>query len=214
MEVGRCGRTKGVGGLSTADVWTSPKAWAANSAGEVTAVQWALIAGRRVWPPIVAWAVLLGWGALVIGVGIAVDASRRQYVGLPEEQRPGALEMMVTVGVIFGLHAVPLAVWAGQSRWRARRRRRGRIAALRAGRIAVALGEIGASARVGETCVLLPDGAPPLPPPGAYRLYWLEPARRGGKPLLLSAEPVDTEETANRTHRRESDEDGPTDRRA
>ncbi|MGP4051198.1 hypothetical protein [Streptomyces sp. 2A115] len=80
---------------------------------------------------------------------------------------------------------------------------RRRAAALAAPRIGGAMGRIvqvaeqadeRREARVGEQPVPVAEGAPPLPPPGPYRLYWLESIRRGAGPLLLSAEPVDSEE--------------------
>ncbi|WP_210583651.1 hypothetical protein [Streptomyces sp. GESEQ-35] len=189
-------KSTGLGELSAADVWTSPEAWAANAVGEVTAVQWALIAGRKVRPPFLAWAILLLWGALVIGFGVVAGTASDRTGDLPEGQVPAMLAAMGLMVVVTVWYPVPLALMAGWSRWRARRLRRGRIAALRSCRIADALGEISDVARVGQSSIHVPEGAPQLPPPGAYRLYWLEPTRRGGTPLLLSAEPVDVQEAA------------------
>ena len=43
---------------------------------------------------------------------------------------------------------------------------------------------------IGESEVIpVPFGAPALPPPGPYRLYWLERGKRGR--LLLSVRPLD-----------------------
>jgi hypothetical protein len=196
-----------VEGPSTAEVWGSPEAWAANAAGEVSPVQWALVAGRRVRPPCVAWAMLIVWAALVIGFGVAAGADQGTQTGLPAGRVPATLAAMATMGLISGCYLVPLVLWAGWGRWRARRRRRARIAALKARRIVGGLGEISgtagsagaaSTARVGQMRLPLPDGAPPLPLPGEYWLYWLVPTRRHASPLLLSAEPVDAQEAANR----------------
>ncbi|MCX4905195.1 hypothetical protein [Streptomyces sp. NBC_00878] len=179
-------------------------------------VQWALVAGRRVRPPCVAWAMLIVWAALVIGFGVAAGADQGTRTGLPTGRVSATLAAMATMGLISGCYLVPLALWAGWGRWRARRRRRARIAALKARRIVGGLGEVSGSAgsagsvdtagsagAAGSACVgqmrlALPDGAPPLPLPGEYWLYWLVPTRRGASPLLLSAEPVDAQEAANR----------------
>ncbi|MEV6166602.1 hypothetical protein AB0L99_00050 [Streptomyces sp. NPDC051954] len=189
-------KSRGSGEPPAVGSWTSPEAWAANAAGEVTSMQWVSIAGRKVRPPILAWAILLFWGALVIGVGVAAGTAPDRSGDLPEGQVPATLAAMGMTFLVTVWYPVPLALMAGWSRWRARRRRRGRIAALRACKIADALGEISTVARVGESSIRLPEGAPQLPPPGAYRLYWLEPTQRGGTPLLLSAEPVDAQEAA------------------
>ncbi|MFC4504908.1 MULTISPECIES: hypothetical protein [Streptomyces] len=49
-------------------------------------------------------------------------------------------------------------------------------------------------ALVGASRLSVPEGAPALPPLGAYRLYWLESAKAGPGPLLLSAMPLDRQE--------------------
>lgn len=49
-------------------------------------------------------------------------------------------------------------------------------------------------ALIGGGRLSVPEGAPALPPPGTYRLYWLESAKAGPGPLLLSAQPLDRQE--------------------
>ncbi|WUR92601.1 WD40 repeat domain-containing protein [Streptomyces sp. NBC_01262] len=61
------------------------------------------------------------------------------------------------------------------------------------GRI-VELPDGGFEALAGAMRIEVPDGAPPLPPPATYRLYWLAPAPGGEGPgLLLSAQPLDAQ---------------------
>ncbi|MGW3283075.1 hypothetical protein ACWDR3_00345 [Streptomyces sp. NPDC001002] len=87
---------------------------------------------------------------------------------------------------------------AGIPRQRGRRRR---TAALTACRTAGAVGEVVAlpdgtrEARIGAGRLAVPEGAPELPPPGTYRLYWLESAEADPDPgVLLSARPLDRHE--------------------
>jgi hypothetical protein len=102
-------------------------------------------------------------------------------------------------GVTLAL-VVPLAAYGVPIVLAGRREKRDhwrdRLAAVAAGQISCAMGRIDESddgrpeARVGTAEIVRLEDAPPLPPYGTYRLYWLEPVR-GGQPLLLSAEPVD-----------------------
>lgn len=198
-EAVRRGRGRGKKTPATAEVWTSPGAFAANAVGEVTDGQRRLVAGRRVRPPLSAWAALLCTGAVVVGSGVLVAVSPDPNSDLPEGRVAGPLAAMGVIALLLGVHTVPFALFAGLPRWRARRRRRRRVEALKACRVVGAPGVIGATGvSVDGRTLVVPDGAPPLPAPGTYWLYWLEPAHDNGESLLLSAEPVDAREAAGR----------------
>ncbi|MDH2424050.1 hypothetical protein [Sphaerisporangium sp. TRM90804] len=197
--------------------WTDPRACAANAAGAVTPEQWALIAGPRVGQPYGAWALLGALAALMAGSGALGAAGR----GIAVEGGPaGALGMMAFMMVVMGWMLLAPALFAGVPRWVDRRRRRRVVAGLTAARIVAAAGRVvaepnhEAGVRVGPNPIPVPRGAPALPPPGTYRLYWLESVAKGPGPLLLSAEPMDAPPTPAgvRTPARVpgADEEGPS----
>ncbi|MEU7472140.1 hypothetical protein AB0A94_27080 [Streptomyces sp. NPDC044984] len=194
----RRGRGRGRTTPATAEVWTSPGALAADAVGEVTDGQRRSVAGRRTRPPLPARAALLCTGAVVVGPGVLVAVSPDPNSDLPEGRVAGPLAAMGLIALLFGVHTVPFALFAGLPRWRARRRRR-RVEVLKACRVVGAPGVIGATGvSVAGRTIAVPDGSPPLPAPGTYWLYWLEPAHGDGEPLLLPAEPVDVREAAGR----------------
>jgi hypothetical protein len=193
-------RRAGLGGLSmTESWWTDEDAVAANVAGRVTPAQYAVVAGRRIPPPYRAYALFAVWLALVGLIGVAAIAAGDGPGGNPDGLAAAALIMAVFGGVTFPF-SLASALPAGLSRWRARARRRRRIAALVACRVSSAVGEVVAGpggepeALVGASRLSVPEGAPALPPPGDYRLYWLESLKAGPGPLLLSAQPLDRQE--------------------
>jgi hypothetical protein len=183
--------------------WTDPQSWAANAAGQVTSVQWSLIAGQKIRPPYFAWILLMIWAAILGGAGWAGGTPRDYPSGIPNGGVSGALAAVGLAAAVTFLWFPGLALMVGFSRWRARRRRRGRIADLAACRIDSALGCVvvlddgGSQARAGTRSIPVPEGAPALPSPGPYRLYWLESARGKRSPVLLSAQPVDAREATD-----------------
>lgn len=169
---------------------------AANAAGRVTPAQYAVVAGRRIRPPCLAYALVAVWLAMegLMGVDAAVAGDR------PGGDPDGAAAALVMTTFVWGPSFLGLVLMAGVPRWRARGRRRRRIAALVACRMSSAVGEVVArpggapEARVGAHRLSVPEGAPALPPLGACRLYWLESAKADPGPLLLSAQPLDRQE--------------------
>jgi hypothetical protein len=167
-----------------------------NAAGRVTVQQRALIAGRRVRPPVLAWMWLTVWVVMIVVMGFAAF---RWDVSHPSVIR--SLGHLAVFILITGIWYVPLVLVFGWSRWRARLRRRRRISAVDRADIAWRVGRIaeqapgGRVALLGVTALPVPEGAPPLPEPGTYRFYWLRSGEPGPGALLLSADPVDESET-------------------
>jgi hypothetical protein len=66
------------------------------------------------------------------------------------------------------------------------------IAELGACRVGSAVGEVFGprQARVGTDLIPVVEGIPALPPPGTYRLYWLE-LSTGERGPLVSVQPLD-----------------------
>jgi hypothetical protein len=91
-EAVRSGRGRRKTTPATAEVWTNPVAFAANAVGQVTAEQRRSVAGRRVRPPLLAWAALLCTGAVVVFFGVLAAVSPDPNSGLPEGRvaRPSA----------------------------------------------------------------------------------------------------------------------------
>lgn len=194
-------RRAGLGDLSmTESWWTDEDAVAANVAGRVTPAQYAVVAGRRIPPPYRAYALFALWLALVGLIGVAPIAAEDGPGGAPDGLTAAALRMAAVVGGVAFPFFLVSALPAGLPRWRARARRRRRIAALLACRVSSSVGEVAArpggepEALVGASRLSVPEGAPALPPPGDYRLYWLESLKAGPGPLLLSAQPLDRQE--------------------
>ncbi|MET9088065.1 hypothetical protein ABZX77_40335 [Streptomyces sp. NPDC004237] len=191
-------RDAGLGGLPPSEYWwTDEDAVAANAAGRVTPAQYAAVAGRGIRPPYGAYALFAVWLALagLMGTATGRDGPGGDSAGLAATALRTALFGGVTAPYI-----LVMALLVGVPRWRARGRRRRRITALAACRISSAVGEVVArpggepEALVGTSRLSVPEGAPALPPPGTYRLYWLESAKAGPGPLLLSAQPLDRQQ--------------------
>ncbi|MFF0044524.1 hypothetical protein ACFYRG_51975 [Streptomyces mirabilis] len=211
--------------------WTDPDLAAANAAGRVTPAQRAMITGDSrlpyVWWPLLTVAggmlAVVGFVTSVLLLGDESATHRVEAAGVPSLF--AQLFMFVCAFLIpglaslYGMVTVGQGLSRGEDRRQHRRRLRVRTAALTPPRIACAIGRIqeednrieeeakgcGGSrreARVGPHQVPVPVGAPELPPPGPYRLYWLESVRCGEGPLLLSAQPVDT---ADAKHRQRTD---------
>lgn len=183
--------------------WTDPQTVAANADGRVTPAQRSLIVGRKIRPPYFAWTLLIFWAA-TLGLAGWAGATPRDYPSsIPDGGVSGALAAIGLAALVTFLWFPGLALMVGFSRWQARHRRRRRIAALAAGRIESAVGWIvdlddgGSEARVGGDLIAVPEGAPPLPPPGPYRLYWLESPARGYNRVLLCTQPADAQEATD-----------------
>ncbi|MCR3725247.1 hypothetical protein FHS35_002095 [Streptomyces umbrinus] len=194
--------------------WADADLVAANAEGRVTPAQRAMIIGNSppVWWPLL---IVAGWVLVIAGCVLGVLAAN----AMDHIDGPGFLGSVFALAfVVICVLLLPAMVMVmggvlvaeGGKRCEKRREHREhrrwhrrRAAALAAPRIGGALGRIvqvaeqadeRREARVGEQPVPVAEGAPPLPPPGPYRLCWLESIRRGAGPLLLSAEPVDSEE--------------------
>ncbi|WP_328499698.1 hypothetical protein OG828_48680 [Streptomyces sp. NBC_00457] len=196
--------------------WADADLVAANAEGRVTPAQRAMIIGNsRV--PLVWWPLLIvaGWVLIIAGFVLAVlavnamdHADDRGFLGSVFALAFVVICVLLLPAMVMVMGGLLVAEGGKRCEKRRehrelRRWRRRRAAALAAPRIGAAMGRIvqvaeqadeRREARVGEQPVPVAEGAPPLPPPGPYRLYWLEPIRRGAGPLLLSAEPVDSEE--------------------
>ena len=196
-------------------VWVDPQAWETNAAGGVTPAQRALITGPWVGPPVLGWVLVV---TLVIIEGWAGWMGATTNGGFaPEGGWRGAVSMMAFITVVVGWQLVAGIWFWGVPAWGERYAYRKAIVDLAACRVGSAVGQIevgptGPQARgepegsympvgwgdvgerlpqaIGESEVIpVPFGAPALPPPGPYRLYWLERGKRGR--LLLSVRPPD-----------------------
>ncbi|TCO65685.1 hypothetical protein [Actinocrispum wychmicini] len=146
--------------------WTDPETCQVNAQGRLTPLQRAMVVTSRKRLLSVATTLLVLWLFMEV-------AAFRWGV-------QGAVVLALLTAWWMPVPAVVAVV--------RRRHHRQMVAGFASKRVTNAVGRITNSdtAVTGSTRIRAPEGTPPLPPPGPYRLYWLE---RPG--ILLSVRPVD-----------------------